>query len=170
MHHAIAGIGQNGRRQVVAHDRAFFHLAVDVGDVDIALDQHVDGPGNLVADAAETLPLLLHDGAHEWTSRHIHGRQCPTTEHLARMGRHKAALILMMVAVATQDTPRLGDGDLACAFDDVVGYLGPSILKSIPCPFGRVFDQLFNCHVEWDNFSMSLLIQSVCHIFASGVS
>ena len=50
------------------------------------------------------------------------------------------ALVLVIVAVAADDAPGLGDGDIAHALDGGIGDLGAAVVEAVADPFGGVFD------------------------------
>jgi len=117
-------------------------LAVHIDDDDVALDQGVDYPGVLPADAALLFAFLLDDVTHIRPEGMVVGRHRPPHEHGVRLGRDPAAFELVVKAVPPQDRPRPLDGYLLHAFEDVVGHLRAPVGEALPFPEGGVLDQI----------------------------
>ena len=141
-HHAGARLGEDRVAQVVADERAVGHLAEPVGNVDVALLEHVDRPGVRRAD-----PTFLLAGPHDSIDEigpagKIGGRQSPTDEGLVGMDHLPAADELILITALAQDIPGLLDRDGLHAPQQVVGDPGPSIRTPITLPLGRHGGQL----------------------------
>ena len=148
----VARLGEDRGGQVVADDRPLLDFAVDICHVHVARHEHVDRPGNLVADAAGFGAILFHHRAHTGAARHVHGGQGATGQGLTGMGAVPAAFVLVVIAFVAQHTPGAGDADIAHPGDQRVRNLRPAICKAFAGPFARIVDQFIWRHVEWAKF------------------
>ena len=135
---AITGLREDRVAEIVADQGAVDDLAHAVGDVDIALLQHVDGPGIGAADPALGLAALVDHLLHIGPGRHVLGRQRPPDDGHILMEDLPAALELIAEALVPQDAPGILDGNVLHPLENVIGDLGPAVRRPLPGPRGSV--------------------------------